>query len=174
MLVVSDWSTTVRFSRRWSAMSEAFSNFSGFTSTTCSWVVALMLTCSSPGSGRLTLLTGGIGHGVTGASRGRTAVSRLSGRKLRQGRAQRALRPLPRPRRCPPAPRRILRPRPHVGRASFLSSSMSPMNRLLLHIEANYMLSPARAFYRRANSAVPTRTRSPLQDGVGIIFAHAH
>ena len=32
-----------------------------------------------------------------------------------------------------------------IGRASFLSSSMSPMNRLLLHIEANYMLSPARA-----------------------------
>ncbi len=30
-------------------MSEAFSNFSGFTSTTCSWVVVLMLTTLSAG-----------------------------------------------------------------------------------------------------------------------------
>ena len=44
LLVDSRLSTTVRFSRRWSAISLAFSNRSGLTSTTCSWVVVWMLT----------------------------------------------------------------------------------------------------------------------------------
>ena len=44
LLVDSRLSTTVRFSRRWSAISAAFSKRSGFTSTTWSWVVVWMLT----------------------------------------------------------------------------------------------------------------------------------
>ena len=46
--VCSRLSTTVRLSRRWSAISLAFSNRVGLTSTTWSWVVVWILTTLLP------------------------------------------------------------------------------------------------------------------------------